>query len=53
MKPLHEELADLARADVAELAMASDRLPCVKIGGKYEPISEKGMTTEAILEVLA
>ena len=52
MKPLAETLRDLTRADVAELAMASDRLPCVKIAGKYEPISDKGLSSEAILEVL-
>ena len=33
-------------------AMASDRLPCIKIGGKYEPVDEHARSTDAILEML-
>ena len=45
-------LRELARADVGEFAVASDRLPCIKVGGKYEPVDENARSTEAILEML-
>ena len=38
MKTLQQMLLELARPDVAELAVSSDRLPCVKVDGKYVPI---------------
>ena len=52
MKTLQEMLRELARADVGEFAVASERLPCIKVGGKYEPIDEHARSTEAILEML-
>ncbi|HXN31851.1 MAG TPA: ATPase, T2SS/T4P/T4SS family, partial [Polyangiaceae bacterium] len=52
MKTIHQMLRELARADVAEFALASDRLPCVKVGGSYEPIDETTRSTSAILEML-
>ena len=52
MKTLQQMLRELARADVGEFAVASDRLPCIKVGGKYEPIDEHARSTEAILEML-
>jgi twitching motility protein PilT len=52
MKTLHQMLRELARADVAEFAVVSDRLPCVKVGGSYEPIDDTARSTEAILEML-
>ncbi|HEY3822750.1 MAG TPA: PilT/PilU family type 4a pilus ATPase [Polyangiaceae bacterium] len=52
MKTLQQMLRELARADVAEFAVASDRLPCIKVAGKYEPVDEHARSTEAILEML-
>ncbi len=52
MKTLQQMLRELARADVAEFAVVSDRLPCIKVGGKYEPVDENARSTEAILEML-
>src|SRR5579859_815325 len=52
MKNLHQMLRELARPEVVEFAMASDRLPCVKVGGKYEPVDDSARTTEAILAML-
>ncbi len=52
MKTLHELLRELCRADVAEVALASDRLPCAKVGPAYEPIDRAARSTEAILEML-
>jgi twitching motility protein PilT len=53
MKTLQHMLRELGRAEVAEVAVASDRLPCVKIGGKYQAIDDQALSTEAILEMLA
>ena len=52
MKTLDEMLRALSRADVAEFAVASDRLPCVKIGESYEPVDDATRSTEEILEML-
>jgi twitching motility protein PilT len=52
MKNLSEMLRELARPGVAELAVASDRLPCVKVGARYEPVDDKPRSTEAILAML-
>src|SRR5579859_6080633 len=52
MKNLQQMLRELARPEVVEFAMASDRLPCVKIGNKYEPVDNSARTTDAILSML-
>ncbi len=52
MKTLDQLLRELARADVAEFAVASDRLPCVKVGDTYEPVDDAARSTDAILEML-
>ena len=52
MKTLDQMLRELARAEVIEFAVASERLPCVKIGSKYEPIDDAPRSTQAILEML-
>jgi twitching motility protein PilT len=45
-------LRELSRKDVAEFAVVTDRLPCVKVGGSYQPIDDAPRSTEAILEML-
>jgi len=52
MKTLQQMLRELARPEVSEFAVASDRLPCVKIGDKYEPIDDVPRATDDILEML-
>jgi twitching motility protein PilT len=52
MKTLQQMLRELSRPEVAELAVKSDCLPCVKIGGKYEPIDDTARSTDTILEML-
>ena len=52
MKTLDELLRELTRADVLEFAVASDRLPCVRVGDKYEPVDTAARSTAAILEML-
>jgi twitching motility protein PilT len=52
MKTLLQMLRELSRAEVAEFAVVSDRLPCVKVGGSYEPVDDTSRSTESILEML-
>jgi twitching motility protein PilT len=52
MKNLQQMLRELGRDDVAEFAIASDRLPCVKVGEKYEPVDDTVLSTEEILAML-
>ena len=52
MKTFDQMLRELARTDVIEFAVASERLPCVKVGSKYEPIDDAPRSTAAILEML-
>jgi twitching motility protein PilT len=52
VKTLQQMLRELARPDVSEFAVASDRLPCVKVGDKYEPIDDVAQSTDAILAML-
>lgn len=52
MKTLHQMLGELARPEVTEFAVMSERLPCIKVGGKFEPVDDKARSTEAILEML-
>ena len=53
MKTYDQMLRELARTDVIEFAVATDRLPCLKIGNKYEPICDSTRSTDSILEMLA
>jgi twitching motility protein PilT len=52
MKTLDQMLHELARPDVGEFAVVSDRLPCIKVGAKYEPVDDKARSTDAILDML-
>jgi len=53
MKTFDQMLRELARTDVIEFAVASDRLPCVKVGSKYEPVDDAPRPTGQIVEMLA
>src|SRR5579864_8074162 len=53
MKTLLQMVRELSRADVSEFAVVSDRLPCVKVGGSYQPIDDAPRSTDEILEMLA
>jgi twitching motility protein PilT len=52
VKTIEQMLRHLARVDVAEFAIASGRLPCVKVGGAYQPVDDLAPTTDAILQML-
>lgn len=45
-------LRELTRPDVTEFAVVSERLPCIKVGGKYQPIDDRARSSDAILEML-
>jgi twitching motility protein PilT len=52
VKTLDQMLRELARPEVSEFAVVSERLPCIKVAGKFEPIDDKARSTEAILQML-
>ena len=52
VKTLQQMLRELARPDVSEFAVVSDRLPCIKVAGKYEPIDDHARSSDDILEML-
>ena len=52
MKTLLQMLHELARPEVAEFAVVSERLPCVKVDGKYQPVDNSPRSTDEILEML-
>jgi twitching motility protein PilT len=52
MKNLQQMLRELAREEVIEFAIASDRLACVKVGEKYDPVDDTVLSTEDILAML-
>jgi twitching motility protein PilT len=53
MKTLDEMLRQLVRSDVIEFAVASERLPCVKVGNRYDPLDDVPRSTDEIREMLA
>src|ERR1700753_2576451 len=52
MKTLQQMTRELGRDEVIEFAIASDRLPCVKVGEKYDPVDDTVLATEDILAML-
>jgi twitching motility protein PilT len=52
MKTLQQMLRELARYEVTEFAVVSDRLPCVKVDNKYDPIDDRILSTDDILAML-
>jgi len=52
VKTLHQMLGELARPEVTEFAIMSGRLPCIKVGGRYEPVDDMAPDTPVILEML-
>ncbi len=52
MPKLKALLDNLLRPDVSEVALATGRNPCAKIGGVYEIVDRTILTTDDILEML-
>jgi len=52
MKPIEEMLRHLGRPEVSEFAIATGRLPCVKVFGSYQPVDDTAPSSEVILKML-
>jgi twitching motility protein PilT len=52
MKPIEDLLKNLARAEVLEFGLVTNRLPSVNIGGKFEPVDDEAPTTDKLLQML-
>jgi twitching motility protein PilT len=52
MKTIEQMLAHLARADVSEFAIASGRLPCIKVSGSYQPVDDVAPSSDGIVQML-
>jgi twitching motility protein PilT len=52
MKTLQQMLRELGRYEVQEFAVVSDRLPCLKVDGRYDPIDDRLLSTDDILSML-
>ena len=52
MKTIEEMLRSLAREDVTEFAVVTERLPCVKIDGTFHPIDDDALDSDTILQML-
>jgi twitching motility protein PilT len=52
VKTIEEMIRHLAREDVVEFAVVSDRLPCVKVGSAFQPVDDVAPSTDQILEML-
>jgi twitching motility protein PilT len=52
VKPIDELLRNLRRPEVLEFALASDRLPCVKVGASFQPVDGGAPSTDQVLEML-
>ena len=53
MLTIEQLVRHLTRAEVTEVALATGRLPCVKIGGAYKPIDDVARSADAIVTMLA
>jgi twitching motility protein PilT len=52
VKPIEDLLRNLARPEVLEFGLVTNRLPSVNIGGKFEPVDDEAPTTEKLLGML-
>jgi twitching motility protein PilT len=52
MKTIEELLKNLARPEVLEFGLVTNRLPSVNIGGKFEPVDDQAPTTERVVQML-
>src|SRR3954465_13460697 len=52
MKPIEDLLKNLARPEVLEFGLVTNRLPSVNIGGKFEPVDDEAPTTDKLLQML-
>jgi twitching motility protein PilT len=45
-------IRELARSEVSEFAVVSDRLPCIKVKGAFQPIDDIAPNADTVLEML-
>lgn len=53
MKSIEELLRNLARPDVLEFGLVTNRLPSVNVGGRFEPVDDQAPSTDTLLRMLA
>ena len=52
VKTIEQMLRHLARTEVAEFAMATGRLPCIKVDGAFKPVDDTAPTSDQIIQML-
>lgn len=52
MKTIEELLRNLARPEVQEFGLVTNRLPSVNIGGKFEPVDDEAPGNERLMQML-
>ncbi len=52
MKTIEELLKNLARPEVQEFGLVTNRLPSVNVGGKYEPVDDEAPGNERLMQML-
>ena len=52
VKTIEEMLRHLAKTEVSEFAIVSDRLPCIKVSGQFQPVDDAAPSTDVILQML-
>jgi twitching motility protein PilT len=52
MKPIEELLSSLARPEVLEFGLVTNRLPSINVGGKFEPVDDDAPSSEHVLQML-
>src|SRR5688572_22597751 len=52
MKTIEDLLKNLARPEVLEFGLVTNRLPSVNIGGKFEPVDDEAPSTERLMQML-
>ena len=52
MKSIEDLLKNLARPEVLEFGLVTNRLPSVNIGGKFEPVDDEAPSTKKLLDML-
>jgi twitching motility protein PilT len=52
MKSIEELLRNLARPNVLEFGLVTNRLPSVNIGGRFEPVDDEAPSTDRVKQML-
>ena len=52
MKSIEELLRNLARPDVLEFGLVTNRLPSINVGGRFEPVDDEAPSTDRVKQML-